>query len=424
MTKNSLLFCLICLLAVLFSCNKPEDTQPPSLLIHAPTAGESYNALDTLFVDFEVTDDVVVQQVLVELITAAGALAHPGKAAVVCNAGERVTLVYPLDNIHLESGQYYLRFTASDGSNNKSAFVELQLFEVPLALEAVCWIEGGNTLRYGSWPSEETGEVALPSPMSRLYPDRWNRRMVCSSLWGEDLTFVDMQDGTLIQSVAIPNVDELPAIGHFDIHSRRYYHLHPDGWMHVFSSSGSASGGFQIDGNWNFRALTCSQERIAVSGGSGGINVVLFFHKTSGVLMHSVTTPALVTELLDAENRILGITADHQVIAWDGTGTELEDQAAAWDQDLDNVFPLDPLKNTWVLQAENGDLWQLQANPLSSTPLPQTQDVAHLTADWSSAFGIWYGHSGISIDVASGESSQFWIGTTGPVQDLQVLLNK
>ena len=95
---------LVCCLLAVWSCKKPEDLTPPTLVVHTPTDGTHYNALDTIIIDLDVSDNNVVQTVSVELITQNSALALPGKSIVVCADNDHLVFQYPLNEIHLESG--------------------------------------------------------------------------------------------------------------------------------------------------------------------------------------------------------------------------------------------------------------------------------------------------------------------------------
>ena len=290
-----------------------------------------------------------------------------------------------------------------------------------MRVQAACWLESPTDFRHGVWPGEEWGNITLPEPMQHLYPDRWDRRVICTHADGESMCFLDLDQGTFIQSVSTTHPG--PALGTFDLHTRRYNHLSADGWLQQYKSSGQVSGGFQVPGTWTYHALATTEDRIVVSGTSGSISTVMFFHKNSGALIQSITSPDPVYHLVTSDSFVGGIS-ETQVFLWNAIGESLMEEDVPWTETVVHSAPFDPQRVNWLLQTESGNVWRLDLPGLSSVELNPQSNHAWLAPDWSGNSGIWYGAAATGIDVLTTVGSEAWVPGSGQALDLTVLLNK
>ncbi len=122
------------LLLILVSCQK-KDENPPILLVSSPNAMSNYSVLDHISVEGNVIDDKDIDWIQIQLLN-----------ANLNSVAEEVVLytdVLDFDfsqsihiaDIHLNSGKYYLKVSASDGHNEVSQFIEINISEIPLELK-------------------------------------------------------------------------------------------------------------------------------------------------------------------------------------------------------------------------------------------------------------------------------------------------
>lgn len=114
-----------------------KDAEPPTVEITVPVEYASFKVLDTLEVYYSATDDREIVSVTVKLVNTdlipvaaqvqqtVGKPTHSGFAAL------------PVTDRQLESGNYYVMVTATDGVNERSAFRLIRLEALPLARRAV-----------------------------------------------------------------------------------------------------------------------------------------------------------------------------------------------------------------------------------------------------------------------------------------------
>lgn len=116
---------------LLFSCSKEDDNFKPIVTIHSPTNMQEINGIDTLIIDADFKDDIVLESIQVFL--------RDENDNVVLNAISRSpnTSEYHLkeafffDDIHLTSGRYYFTFKAFDGENTTLKMVDIMYNEKP-----------------------------------------------------------------------------------------------------------------------------------------------------------------------------------------------------------------------------------------------------------------------------------------------------
>ena len=116
------------------SCDK-EDAIAPIVVVNTPLALSNFNVLDYITIQGNASDETNIEWVEIKLLN----------NDLVSVADQIVLYSNDLDfdfsanllinDIHLNSGNYYLKIAVSDGSNVTTSYVELLLSAVPLALK-------------------------------------------------------------------------------------------------------------------------------------------------------------------------------------------------------------------------------------------------------------------------------------------------
>lgn len=137
---KKLLFLFLCFSLVLFSCKKKDEISP-YVKITSPTAYSNYNVLDTLAVTGTISDNEQLEYVKLSLlnednITVATAVTLFPEAKEYALNHEFI-----IDNILLESGEYNLLVTASDGENETRKYIEITLNEAVRELTGILFTE-------------------------------------------------------------------------------------------------------------------------------------------------------------------------------------------------------------------------------------------------------------------------------------------
>ncbi len=124
-------------ISLLFSCKKEQDETGPEIVFHSPAENQTFNVNDYVTVNATVTDHLKIKAVSVTLEDANQGYAHVTVPVTVTSPTMNLNMSYLLDNIHLETGYYYIKISASDGPNTTTKYQKIYLIAVPKALKSI-----------------------------------------------------------------------------------------------------------------------------------------------------------------------------------------------------------------------------------------------------------------------------------------------
>ena len=125
---------MIFLFMSFISCDK-EDVLPPILVVNTPLALSNFNVLEYISVQGSASDETNIEYVELKLLN--NDLVSVSNQ-IVLNSNElnfNFNANILIDDIHLSSGNYFLKVAVSDGKNVTSSYVEILLSAVPLVLK-------------------------------------------------------------------------------------------------------------------------------------------------------------------------------------------------------------------------------------------------------------------------------------------------
>ncbi len=126
--QTSFIYALIsCLLIISISCKKTNETYP-EVKILSPAEGTTYSFGDTIFVTVEIKESDATP--IVSILDGSVNTGLPFDQLEV--KGYEHNFQFYFNKQELSSGSYTIRATASNGSNNRSDFLEVHLEQEPL----------------------------------------------------------------------------------------------------------------------------------------------------------------------------------------------------------------------------------------------------------------------------------------------------
>jgi hypothetical protein len=137
---KKLIFLFLCFSFALFSCKKKDEISP-SVQITSPNEYSNHNVLDTLAVVGTISDNEHLEYIKLSLlnednITVASVVTlYPETKEYSLNRE------FIIDNILLESGEYSLLVTASDGENETRKYIPITLNEAARELTGILFVE-------------------------------------------------------------------------------------------------------------------------------------------------------------------------------------------------------------------------------------------------------------------------------------------
>jgi len=136
-----ILFCFV----FLFACKKDTDVTGPNIEINTPIENQTYNVLDAVTVTGSISDETEITSISISLVDAKQQSAHIGISVSATSPNMSFNIQYLLDNIHLESGTYYIRVVASDGKNDTKKYRKIYLTAVPKVLQKIFVVSNINS---------------------------------------------------------------------------------------------------------------------------------------------------------------------------------------------------------------------------------------------------------------------------------------
>ncbi|MDF2438716.1 MAG: hypothetical protein K0Q95_3092 [Bacteroidota bacterium] len=130
------IYFLACFL-LLISCKKEKDEKGPVITFITPFDNQGFGVYDVVHVKAEIKDETKISNVGVTLVDANYS---PMQASIQVNISSPSGIVnvdYEINNIHLESGLYYMMITASDGNNDSHEYQPINIAAIPRMLKRV-----------------------------------------------------------------------------------------------------------------------------------------------------------------------------------------------------------------------------------------------------------------------------------------------
>ena len=150
MKTSKKIFIYFFLIALLYSCRKEkEDVLPPDINITAPLENQQVSVPDTITVKADITDDSPLTEIKVDIVNDNLIPVLPAVIFHPMQKTYQVNVDYPVDDVMLTSGYYYVHVYASDGTNTKNDYKKIYVNEIPkrfLFVAAVTKVNY-NTLR-------------------------------------------------------------------------------------------------------------------------------------------------------------------------------------------------------------------------------------------------------------------------------------
>lgn len=147
-----------CTLLGFAACKDKTDKEPPRVTIQKPYENQTFQTLDTIWVEASITDNEQLEWVVIQLLDAQYKTLSISKTVNASGSSYHLATEFFIDGPELESGTYYIAVRASDGENIGSAYVAVGISAIPREVEGHFAVthENGQT---GIW-QRGTGDGA------------------------------------------------------------------------------------------------------------------------------------------------------------------------------------------------------------------------------------------------------------------------
>lgn len=216
---RSLTFLLSLLCCTVVGC-KDADEVPPVVSVLSPNELAQFSVNDTIAVHFQVSDDRVVEQVIIKLVDMdfiavvsqvtqqIGATQFEGYAALV------------VDNKQLQTGKYFVLVSATDGTNDQNTYREVRINALPFArralyIGAVNELGQGSLFKIDSLFSGIQPIISIGQDVHRVCVDSQRDRVTVSGRFNGGIVQYDLVSGGVRWSAAASQ--QPPAVTYTDM---------------------------------------------------------------------------------------------------------------------------------------------------------------------------------------------------------------
>lgn len=237
------------LLVLVFSaCKDDIDEDPPVIVMERPTENQFLQLPDTLLVRGSISDEKALCQVSVILVDESLQPAASSHRQTIQGTSYQLAISYPVTDLQLEDGTYYLKVTAFDGTNETKSFVKLSIGGVPKVLQSLLYLTqpSPNALNVYRWL---TGTPELMNTLSGDYKasavsSRHQFLAVVGRQTGP-LNAINYPNGNINWNVPVVNAG-FPNFTHLDLYEDITY---------LGRSSGQVEG-YNFEGTQVFASIT------------------------------------------------------------------------------------------------------------------------------------------------------------------------
>jgi len=131
--KKDIITIIAIILAIsLLSCKKEDENHPPQIKVNAPLENSSLKAMDTVWVDCEVSDDDANSiTVSIYIVNAQMQIITQPYTQTNHSTYAHIQIPYDFSNRWLDSGIYYMVIQANDGNTSVKSYIKIYISAIP-----------------------------------------------------------------------------------------------------------------------------------------------------------------------------------------------------------------------------------------------------------------------------------------------------
>jgi hypothetical protein len=363
-------------LAIIFfsSCSKDKDKSMPVITIDHPTVDQLFNALDTIQVEATIEDETALEQIE---ITVCDENKVPVLSTLTISPQDKKTTVniqYPLDDINLASGDYYLWIKAFDGTNTASKYRGIHITEVPRELKYIYIMSLASSTTVHMQRQVVNGSLENLTDIngdisSTASSSKFHLVASCGSTYG-DMNIFDVSSNTLLWSVPTVANPPFPYFEYLSQYNEVFYCSLYDGYIKGYNNAGTQVFSAASDaGTFPCKIFANTNYLFADHGLYSGNNRTFgVYYISSGAMKQWISTDYDITNIFqkDEDNVFLfanqngqGIIKLYSISANSAWEPHTLPAGAIYD-----VVQID--ENNYIIAHESG-LYNYQYNPNSLT---------------------------------------------------------
>lgn len=334
----------------LSSCKKDEtDPTPPEVNIYSPAENTVYNVFDTIIATFSVKDETKITSITYSLVDASLQPVLPSQGLTVVSNHQTNTVYIIINDIHIESGNYFIKVAASDGENSVYKLREVYINAAPTVFKTTCFVSIPGPSQVQLFKLDSLQNITLVATMPGDFIEgaasSWYQYYFSAASSSGNLNAIDLTTNSVRWNVPVT--------------SSPYMDTHVSGKNTYLASYDGRIRGFNISGQTIYNA-----------------QVAPGFYPTR-IFRHNDYVVAGTKEIISPARKIVLFNAST------GTGVQetymTQDPVAFLSKDADNLFVIGNNAGQGVLE-----IYQVSTNGFWSPrtlPTGTVLDVAQVDSD-------------------------------------------
>jgi len=421
------LFILTIIIIVISSCKKDGDTLPPVVTIDNPYEYKTYNMYDTIYISGNAKDDNVVQSVKISIVNSSFLPVLNGEVHTPNNNLFYFNTSIAINDIHLNSGLYYVLVTATDGTNSKNLYRAITINGIPLQFKKMIAITKVNSNSYNVYGINDTLQSALMfnytgDYISSAINNNYQQLYVCGSV-NSDMNAYDLINNSLQWSLPNENNAPFPSFNNVyfnnDIIYVSYYNNKIIGYNRLegINMTSHTTTGYTPGKTYIFNNYLLAQEK-----NTSGTEYALSIYYTTGFLKASNLTSVIIKGMEtkdDTHVYLFGNTLANKAVMtiYDVGQNGYYPPHVMPDATLYDYVKIDA--NDYLLSI-GSDVYWYQQNTNSLTSILTNVNAKHIC--YESLSGNFVITSGNQLSIYNYPSGNYMGGTTLPYTINDILL--
>lgn len=421
---------LLFLSMLAFSCKKDKDDLSPLIIITTPTTNQQINGFDTIAIKGEILDNNTIKTVSIVLRNSNNINVLPTKNFEPNTPSFSLNTAYIFDDIHMPSGEYHFKISATDGENTTTKFITIFYGEVPKERKGIYFYDnnGSSTSIYKLLGTNATFLKTLPGDFIGGAANSFNQQLLSVGSLSGNLTAVDIIAGDVLWEIN-NSTSSTPFFMHTFFQNKEIYVSLRNGEIRAY------------DGNGNPKFLALAQSNFFGEEGLVHTNLYISEQKAIGnndrvLVLYWTASGALVQQITLFED-VLGIfslTNNKLVLLANDNSTgnakiqiyDIQANAKSTPFSL-AAAPIDDVEEiiTGVyLIAQNGNLVLVNANSFSTLPYLSNVNATKIKYDAFANELYVISENLISVYDYASKTLKGSYNHTSSVLDLVFLFNK
>ena len=209
---NRILIFILLFICILYACKKDEDITPPEITVSSPSENSKFDVFETISVQATIIDNKNIDFVSIKMVDQNLVPVLPTITLEVEGKEYHLTHSYIIDDIHLSESIYYLQVKASDGVNEASQFVKLNIGEVPLARTGIILVStpSGNNVKISVMDESNTisDRINIMADYAGSAVSSYYQYIGVLPYISGDFTAYDISNGSNLWTVSTPGYFE------------------------------------------------------------------------------------------------------------------------------------------------------------------------------------------------------------------------